>query len=191
MIIPTIRRLADDCVDDFMRLHESCGGGCFCAAWWVPTWAEWGERSAEQNRDLRRDLIARGETDGYLFYLDDRAVGWCQVGRRDRLAKLVAHYGLDPEPDVWAITCVLLLPAHRHEGHARRFIELALEDLRSRGVERVHAFPIVATGLPDDEVWTGPVRLFESLGFTVLRAHERLPVLEWRSAEHEHREAIP
>ena len=104
-----VRRLTAELVDDFFRLHseENGCGWCCCVAWWVPTWEGWGDRSANENRALREKLFKQGEYDGYLLYVDDEPVGWCQVGPRDRLEKLVGQFSLAPDPSAWAITCFL------------------------------------------------------------------------------------
>jgi len=84
--------------EDFYRVHsESHGcGWCNCVAWWVPTWEEWGERTADLNRALREELFSGRQYDGYLLYAEDRPVGWCQCGPRDRLPKLVQQFELQP-----------------------------------------------------------------------------------------------
>lgn len=177
-----VERLTSATCADFFDVHERSGCGCFCVAWWVPTWVDWGARMPDDNRALRHSLIERGELDGYLAYVGDQPAGWCQVGPRDRLTKLVAQYRLEPDADVWAITCMLLLPQHRRTGIGRAFIRHLLEDLWQRGVRRVQAFPRRGVDLPEDDVWTGPERIFVELGFAVVHEDESWPVLEWPDA---------
>lgn len=164
---------------DFYRVHsESQGcGWCCCAAWWAPTWGGWGERTAAQNRALRDSLLDRGEYDGYLLYSRGEPVGWCQVGPRDRLEKLVRQLRLESDPAVWAITCFLISPSRRREGLARRLLAEVLRDLQHRGIRRVEAYPRRGSGLMPDDLWTGPEALFLGEGFTVLRDDPARPVL--------------
>lgn len=164
---------------DFFRVHcdaNECGW-CRCVAWWVPTWDGWGERTAEQNRQMREELCDRGEYDGYLLYVDEAPVGWCQAGRRDRLEKLVRQYRLTPDPDAWAITCFQIAPTHRKQGLAGYLLAGALDNLRRRGVRRVEAFPKCGAGLEAGDLWTGPESLYRAAGFTVVRDDPRFPVL--------------
>lgn len=174
-----VRRFGPRLRDDFFRVHcdENESGWCYCSAWWVPTWEGWGERTAEENRRLREELLDRGEYDGYLIYVDGVPAGWCQAGRRDRLEKLTRQYGLDPDPDTWAITCFQIAPAYRRQGLATHLLREVLRDLRDRGVRRVEAFPFRDT----DDPWTGPEEMFLAAGFGVVRDHPRQPVLaiEW------------
>jgi hypothetical protein len=50
----------------FYRLHcpANEAGWCNCVAWWVTGWDGWGERTAEENRQLRQSLLKKGEYDG-------------------------------------------------------------------------------------------------------------------------------
>jgi ribosomal protein S18 acetylase RimI-like enzyme len=168
---------------DFFELHcaKNGEGWCNCVAWWVPTWEGWSERSAEENRRLREALCDRGEYDGYLLYADGATIGWCQVGPRDRLEKLVRSYALEPDPETWAITCFVVAPAQRRLGMARFLLQQVLVDLRSRGVRRVEAFPRRRTAAPG-ELWTGPEAMFRDVGFAVARDDPERPVLELKLA---------
>jgi GNAT superfamily N-acetyltransferase len=130
-----------------------------------------------ENRALRKALCARGEYDGYLLYLDGAPAGWCQVGPRDRLEKLVQQLALSPDPDVVAITCFFIHPSHRRQGHASRLLREVLRDLRDRGVRRVEAYPKRGNGLDADDLWTGPEPLFLDAGFRVVRDDPQRPIL--------------
>ncbi|MEZ5989060.1 MAG: GNAT family N-acetyltransferase [Planctomycetota bacterium] len=179
-----VRPLTPDLVPDFFRLHaerHGCGW-CCCVAWHVPTWDGWGERGAARNRALRQGLFDGGELDGYLLYQAGEPVAWAQVGRRDRLPKLVAGFGLEPEPGVWALSCLLVRPDRRRQGLARRLVEDVVADLRARGVARLQAFPKNADDLDDGEVWTGPRGLYAALGFELRRPGE--PRSVWELALH-------
>lgn len=162
-------------------MHSAANGAdwCFCTAWWVPTWEGWGEREAEKNRRLRESLFDRGCFDGYLLYADGEAVGWCQVGRRDRLTKLCRAYDFAPDPDIWAITCFLLAPAYRGRGLAHTLLREVLADLNQKGVKVIQAFPRKGPGLSAGEVWTGTPGLFEAAGFRPVMEDPRRPVYQW------------
>jgi GNAT superfamily N-acetyltransferase len=175
----TIHRFDPGRRADFFRLHNEAheAGWCFCVAWWVASWEGFGERTAEDNRVLRDSLLDRGEYDGYLLYADGVPAGWCQVGPRDRLGKLVQQFGLDPDPATWAITCFLIAPAWRGQGLATRLLEGVLADLVGRSVRRVEAYPKRGPDLDALDLWTGPEALFQRAGFRVVRDDPQRPVL--------------
>jgi GNAT superfamily N-acetyltransferase len=167
---------------DFFKLHSAVNdhNWCFCAAWWVKTWEGWGQRTAEENRALRETLCDRGEYDGYLLYFDEKPIGWCQVGPRDRLGKLTEQFQLDPSPNTWAITCFLIAPAYRGQGWASHLLNEVLKDLLARGVKRVEAFP--KRGVTEvAELWNGPESMFLRAGFLPSKDDQKRPILalEW------------
>lgn len=178
-----VRRLEPSLRDDFYSLHSEANdcAWCSCAAWWVPTWKEFADHTAEQNRSVRDELFDRGECDGFLLYLDGQAAGWTQVGPRDRLPKLLGQYGLEPDPEVWAITCFFIAPAARGQKLASRLLEAVISTLLADGVTRIQAFPKRSDSRDPGEAWTGPESLYRTFGFEVIRDDPRLPVLEFRS----------
>jgi GNAT superfamily N-acetyltransferase len=171
------RRVSRDSREDFYRLHGDMGnsGSCWCVAWWTDSWEGWGSRSSEEDRSLRDELFARGQFDGYLLYVDRVVVGWCQADPRDRLPKLLETYRLEPEPEVWAVTCFLISPDWQARGLAHRLLQDALLDLRACNVRTVEGYPRRGELMPNDEVWQGSEAMFVQAGFTLTRDHERPP----------------
>jgi GNAT superfamily N-acetyltransferase len=155
--------------DDFRRLHSDANGAgwCRCVAWWVPTWDGWGDRTAAENATLRERLCDEGEYDGLLAYDDHRPVGWCQLGPRDRLTKLVRQFQLEPDPGTWAVSCFLVAPSHRGRGVAAALLDAAAATARAEGAARVEGYPRRDLTTSDD-AWTGPQRLFAARGFRAI-----------------------
>lgn len=174
----SILPLHDSRREDFYRVHSEANGAnwCYCVAWWVPTWEGWAQRTAEENRALRERLFQQGQYDGYLLYLDGNPVGWCQCGPRDHLPKVLRQYKLTPDRRIWAITCLLIAPRHRKRGLTHRFLAEVLEDLRTRGITYVQAFPSRDRDLPDEDIWTGPETAFQKAGFVLERDDSKQPV---------------
>ncbi len=166
-------------VDDFYRLHsrKNDAGWCFCAAWWVESWEKWSDRTVDENRNLRNNLLARGEYDGYLLYIDHEPIGWCQVGPRDRLRKLAQQFQLEPDPETWAITCFLIEPNHRRSGLAAYLFRQVLADLGQRGVKRVEVFPKRSPDIDAMDMWNGPESMFLKAGFEIVQDSPDRPVL--------------
>jgi GNAT superfamily N-acetyltransferase len=175
-----IKRLSDELKQDFYRVHseDCCGAWCFCSAWYVTTWEGFGDRSAEQNRQVREELFAEGVFDGYLVYIDGIPSGWVQVRQRDRFFILLKQFSLTPDKQVWAITCFALAPKLQGKGLSHEIIRLILADLRLQGISKVQAFPKVGEGLSNETIWTGPLTVFLKAGFKVIQEDDHRPVLE-------------
>ncbi len=175
----TIVRFQAGVEADFWGLHspEHGCGWCFCSAWWVPDWEGWADRSSDQNRSIREELLARGEYDGYLLYRGNQPIGWSQVGPRDRLIKLRQQFNLELDPQAWAITCFLIHPGYRRRGYARSLLMAILGDLSSRGAKRVEAFPRRGIDPEPPDLWNGPEAIFVEAGFEVIVDDPVRPVL--------------
>lgn len=165
---------------DFYRLHYAANeaGWCRCVAWWVESWDGWAERTAEQNYELRQALLAEGEYDGYLLFESEEPIGWCQVGRRDRLMKLVNQMALAPSPQTWAITCFLVAPGYRQQGVAAEMLKMVLADLRAKEIEVVEAYPRRGANLEAADLWNGPEKMFAEAGFEFVKSVAQRAV--WR-----------
>jgi GNAT superfamily N-acetyltransferase len=187
-----VERLTSANEADFFRLHgdPDSAGWCWCVAWWTDTWEGFGDRTSAQNRRLRESLLDRDQRDGYLLYNDpagptdaadtaDTAdvVGWCQVGPRDRLTKLVSSYQLEPDPSIWAVTCFFLRPSSRGDGLATALLRSVVEDLDAQGVAVVQGFPRRGE-LPAEDVWTGTEGSFVAAGFRCVRDDPKRPVFQ-------------
>jgi GNAT superfamily N-acetyltransferase len=164
--------------DDFYRVHSLVNHAdwCFCVAWWTSTWEKWGSRTAQENRALREQLFDRGVYDGYLLYLDGKPAGWCQCSPRDQLTKLCQQYRLKSDPEVWAVTCLLIAPSYRGQGLAQKLLHGILKDLKRRGVRYIQGFPRRGENLTTEDVWTGPEVLFQRMGFKVEKDDQGFPV---------------
>ena len=177
-----IKRLSGENKQDFYRVHSDpvCGGWCFCAAWWLPTWEGFGNRTSAENRAIREELFEKQIYDGYIVYLDDEPQGWCQAGKRDQFPKLLERYSLEPDAEIWAITCMSIPERFQGMGLTHEVLAMIIEDIRSRGVKRLQAYPKADPNLPKEDNWTGPLSLYLKAGFKTLKTDEKRPVLELR-----------
>ncbi len=175
-----IKRLSNENRQDFYQVHSEqiCGGWCFCTAWWMTTWEGFGERTSQENRALREELFANQIYDGYVVYINSEPQGWCQVGKRDQFTLLMNQFSLEPDEDTWAITCMALPPQYQGLGLAHKILALIIDDLKSKGVKRLQAYPKIALDLPKEDIWTGPLSIFEKAGFKFIMKDERRFVLE-------------
>jgi GNAT superfamily N-acetyltransferase len=176
----TIKGLSSGNKQDFYQVHSDqvCGGWCFCAAWWLPTWEGFGERTSAENRAVREELFDKHIYDGYIVYIDDEPHGWCQVGKRDQYPTLLKKFELDLDSETWAVTCMTLPQRFQGMGLTHKILALIIEDLRSSGVKRLQAYPKTDPGLQKEDIWTGPLSLYLKAGFKVVKADEKHPVLE-------------
>jgi GNAT superfamily N-acetyltransferase len=174
----TVSRLDPDSRSDFYKVHSADYGHdwCFCCAWHLNSWDGFPERTAEENRSLREELMADGGYDGYLLYAYEEPVGWMQVVPRDSLPLLRKSFGLKPDPGAWALSCLFIAPDYRRKGLSERFLKLVLDDLHKRGAKRVEAYPKSGEFDPVEH-WRGAESVFLRNGFAPVKETENWKVL--------------
>lgn len=128
-----VERLTAERKRDFHHVldgtNEECRA-CMCTAHYHNDWEEMG-------RVHRQRMFDRGEMDGYLFYVDDQAAGWCQCTPLSTGLRLA--YISDHNDDVWGITCMVLRPEYQRKGLSSVFLKSILSDLAGNDCREVVA----------------------------------------------------
>jgi ribosomal protein S18 acetylase RimI-like enzyme len=107
---------------------------------------------------------------GLLAYRDGQVVGWCNAAPRG----LLESFADEPDPDadrLGQITCFVVARNHRRTGVARALLEAACHMLREQGLSLAEANPLRKAST-DAENHYGPLSLYLSAGFTVVRERE-------------------
>ncbi len=171
----SLRQVNASLAADFRSVLDRAGEEahrCLCTVAHVESW-----RDPSLAAPCRERILASGRPDGFLLYRGAEAIGWCQAGRRDELPLLAHGRDLPADPDVWAISCLVLVPEVRHRGMCHILIRYVLEELRGRGVPRVQAF---ACRYREDEDTTAFIEFPESVcrkaGMTLDQDHPMRPI---------------
>ncbi|QPF73632.1 GNAT family N-acetyltransferase [Roseateles sp. DAIF2] len=171
----TIRRLAPELKDDFLRYFEGAAfadnpkwKSCYCQFLYVDhAIVNWSARTAEENRSAACDRIACKRMQGLLAYRDGQVVGWCNAAPR----VLLDSFADEPIPDaeqVGQITCFVVAREHRRTGVARALLEEACALLRDQGLLVAEANPS-REAVSDAEQHFGPLSLYLSAGFSIVK----------------------
>jgi GNAT superfamily N-acetyltransferase len=163
---------------------------CHCRYWHFEGVTNgWLDRAANHLDELRAEMraaITAGspEMSGVVALQDGVVVGWLKLAPATAVRKLYDQriYRRLPcfEGDrsgVFTVGCLLVDPAHRRRGVARDLVRAGVDLARSRGGRAVEAFPRRAEAMRDDEVFAGPMSVFDHLGFSVVHDFGPYPVL--------------
>jgi len=165
------REISPALAADFCQLHAQAEfGGCFCRYWqFEGDNNAWGKTTPEENRKTKETEIQGGQARGALFYLDGKPVGWCQFAHRSFFKKMNNHpsFVSTASDNVWSIGCMAVLKEERKKGLSKQMVEKVMKLVAQQGGKTVEAYPRKEAKLPDEEVWMGPRRLYEGLGFTL------------------------
>lgn len=129
---------------------------------------ELGHGSREQ---AMRALCEREHPPGVVTYLDGTPVGWCNIGPRSEITRLVHSKLILPTDDVpvWSIVCVVVRGGHRRQGVTGHLIEGAVAYAKANGAPAVEAHPVDPKGRMDTTMaFVGTRAMFEKAGFEVV-----------------------
>ena len=124
----------------------------------------------DREQAMRR-LCERENPPGVVTYLDGTPVGWCNVGPRADIPRLVSSTLIRPVDDVpvWSIICLVVRGGHRRSGVTAHLIEGAVEYAASRGAPAVEAYPVAPEGRMDTTMaFVGTRSMFDRAGFEVV-----------------------
>jgi GNAT superfamily N-acetyltransferase len=130
---------------DIERLFGNKGAcaGCWCQ-YWRQRGPDWKARLPASNRLAFKDQVEQGPPPGLIGYADGQAVAWCQIGPRERYARIMAapsKQAIDTRP-TWLLTCFFVARAQRGRGWMKRLVEAALAFAQAEGAECVEAWPV-------------------------------------------------
>ncbi len=130
-----------------------------------------------------RELLAGDPAPGLLAYRDGIVVGWCGLGPRAQMGRLVRSRTIPAVDDlpVWSVTCFVVRPGFRRQGIARALLAGAVSYGAEHGAPALEGYPIDPAGkrVSTSFAYVGTTSMFEAAGFrrvTVTAAQSaRLP----------------
>jgi GNAT superfamily N-acetyltransferase len=172
-------------------------GGCWCMWWRVERGGKlWEETRGVPAKRAFKQLVVSGQAKGVLAFVDGEPVGWCSLGPRAHFPRLerVRAYRRSGATGVWSINCFFIARHLRGKGVARTLLKAAVRACKQHGAEIIEAYPVTTTRegkrLADAFSWTGPLKIFEEQGFTVVQADPptkplaQLRLRRWAAGEH-------
>jgi GNAT superfamily N-acetyltransferase len=142
--------------------------GCWCQYWRMSS----SEYSAGPPGAARRALRAQLESPvapGLLAYIDDEPAGWCGIGPRASMERLVRSRTIPriDERPVWSIVCFLVRVGYRRRGVAQALLAGVVAYAREQGAVGLEAYPIDPEGQRVDVAfgYVGTTSMFERAGF--------------------------
>lgn len=190
-IVPANRATCDELMEVFG--NRGPAAGCYCQRYKLAPGEAFSKFPREERAARLRTQTNCGNTDasstsGLVAILGDDPVGWCAVEPRPEYRGLLRVYRVPWEgrredkadPDIWAVTCVLVRAGYRKRGVAYALAEAAVDHARRNGARALEAYPMRAeTGhITWDEIHVGTETIFAAAGLTeVTRPGKRRVVM--------------
>ena len=143
--------------------------GCWCQSWRGSD-SPIGREDPDRHRRLLRSQVDGGSfAPGVIAYLDGEPVGWCGLGPREAMPRLMNSRTIPRVDDVpvWSIGCFVVRPGRRRQGLTRKLLDGAVAYARSMGATCIEGYPIDAAGLRVSTAFgfVGFTSTFEAAGF--------------------------
>ena len=141
---------------------------CWCLSHRLPV------REIEQlggRERAMRTLTEREPAPGVVTYRDGRPVGWCSIGPRSDIPRLVKSKLITPIDDVpvWSIICVVVRSGHRRQGVTKEMLMGAVDYAAALGAPAVEAYPVDPPRRMDlTMAFVGTKAMFDAAGFEVV-----------------------
>jgi GNAT superfamily N-acetyltransferase len=143
--------------------------GCWCQSWRGSVRAPGGSPASSNRAALESQVRTGAFAPGVVAYLDGEPVGWCGLGPRAAMPRLVRSRTIPAVDDapVWSIGCFVVRPGYRRRGVTRALLDGAVAYARAQGAPGVEAYPIDPAGarVSSSFGFVGFVSTFEAVGF--------------------------
>jgi GNAT superfamily N-acetyltransferase len=169
----TIKALSPQTWPDFQSLagrHNGVWNGCWCT--WFHTLAADKDknRTADDNRDFKRELVGQDRAHAALVFDGDEAVAWCQFGPPAELPNIYHRKEYEASsqraPD-YRITCFFVDKRYRRKGVAAVALQGALDLIAAAGGGVVEGYPHETDGkkVSASFLYSATRTMFEQAGF--------------------------
>ena len=165
---PSCRRRPDRWPDVAEIVGSPAGWGCWCQYY---RWSsgDFDRLGRDGGPAALRSQLADDPPPGLLAYLDGQPVGWCGIGVRSRLERLVRSRTIPRVDDapVWSVVCFLIRPGMRRRGIAKALLAAVVRYAREAGAVGLEGYPVDPEGarLQTAAMYVGTTGMFEAAGF--------------------------
>ena len=185
-----IRKLTPNLAHDYVRFFDTTphddnadAHKCYCVCWCSDDFAGKDFSTAKKRRECAWQYVKGGKIQGYLAYVGDSVVGWCNANTKSDCLqcaswqRFMGHVPLDqPGIQVKSVFCFVIAPHWQRKGLATQLLERVCQDAFQDGFDIVEAYPYQeSSGQSSD--FGGYVEMYERSGFQLsLRTEKGLVV---------------
>ncbi|HET9886585.1 MAG TPA: GNAT family N-acetyltransferase [bacterium] len=185
----TVHAVREHRIEDWLQFfdHDGFAGNpdwasCYCLEPHAPAPPENPEPPWRERRAIMIERLRKGETFGYLAYVDGRSAGWVNASLRSQYGLYQLVEPRVPEPrSVIGISCFVIAPPFRRHGIASALLDRVIADAPARGASWIEAYPHNEPKEGDAGNFRGPRSMFEARGFQPIEVHERFTVMRRRA----------
>jgi ribosomal protein S18 acetylase RimI-like enzyme len=182
-----VKPLSSKLIEDFLNFFDNVAftdnpdwSGCYCQFYHFPgSIKEWKKTTKEQNRSASEKLILEEKMKGFLAYVNNQPIGWCNVNNKEVYSNIPSEDESeeDTKDKIASIVCFVISPNYRRKGIARLLLQKAIINLKENGFKWLESYPRKGD-LSNAHSYHGPVSLYSSEGFFVVKETEDFMVMQ-------------
>ena len=169
-----VRALEPKTWDAFARLverHNGVFGGCWCT--YFHTMHDEKTFDADDNRALKKRLVAEGRAHAALVFDGEEAVAWCQYGPPAEVPNIYHRKEVEASGDAlpdYRITCIFVDKKARRNGATEVALRGALDLIEKAGGGVVEGYPHdTEDGRKVSVLYSATRAVYERVGFSYVR----------------------
>jgi len=173
-----IRRLTPKLLEDYLCFFDITPHStnkeehrCYCVCWCSKNCKGTDFSSAEIRREIAKEYVKNGFIQGYLAYVDNKVIGWCNANTKEDCYECVSwQMFMKPvkkeksDIKVKSVLCFAVSPLMRGKGVATQLLKRVCEDAKADGFDFVEAYPNREFISTEDD-FMGTISMFEKAGF--------------------------
>lgn len=168
-----IKQLSIDNLEDFYRLFsdDKCEN-CQCTFYFsADDMDSWDKMSIEEAKELRKNITSKCK-DGYIYYVDNKPVAWCQCVSPKDVPYLKKLLDIRNSENTRIISCFYIKKEYRGNGIVKELLEKVIIQCKSEGTEIIYSISVFDEFLKtieeerkNEKLHTGYKKLFEQFDF--------------------------
>ena len=180
-----IRKLTPELAKDYARFFDTTphwgseDTKCYCITWcgdnvYLNGGSHWFSSPAER-RINAIERIRNGDIHGYLAYLDNEVVGWCNANTKAECKECINYLRTDggvpleecrESEKIKFIFCFAVAPKVQRMGVATQMLEHICRDAAAENFDCIEAFPSRKSTDPAGD-HRGPLEMYIKCGFSI------------------------
>jgi len=168
-----IQQLSINNLEDFFTLfsNDTCEK-CQCTFYFsANNMDSWARMSIAEVKKLREDITSKCH-DGYIYYIDNEPVAWCQCVYPQDVPYLQKLLNIEKSENTKIISCFFIKKEYRGKGIQKELLQNVLVQCKNEGIDLIYSIPVFDDFLKtvdekrkNEKLHTGHKKLFEQFNF--------------------------
>jgi GNAT superfamily N-acetyltransferase len=164
-------------INDFLYFFDTAAfsdhkewDGCYCVFYHI---ADDNDKTIDR-RKLAIELIAQKKLCGYLAYLNNEVIGWCNTADKTTYPLLVSDKtlwdddGIKSSARIKSVVCFTISPPMRSKGVATQLLSKVCSDAKDEQYDFVEGYP-QKNAQDNFGNYRGPLNVYKKLGFELYK----------------------